>query len=70
MEFPGLLKKYHVEFPGILKTVEFPRVIKKNHVEFPRVLVFNFGISKGGITEFCGILRDEALFILKFPEGM
>ena len=49
MEFPGVLKKEHVEIQGsIKKEVEFPRqeCSRKTHVEFPLVLVCDLGISK------------------------
>ena len=43
MGFPGVLKKYQVKFPGLIKNnVVFPAgVIKKmkNHVEFLEILV-------------------------------
>ena len=51
MEFPGVLKKKHVEIPfqGLIKKeVEILGVFKKKtNAEFPWVLVFDFGISKG-----------------------
>ena len=41
MEFPGVSKKYHVEFPGLIKNeVEFPGVTKKKSCEISRGLGF------------------------------
>ena len=46
MEFPGVLKKFQEEFPGLIKNkVEFPEVIKK--VKFPGVLVLGLKIFMG-----------------------
>ena len=50
MGFPGVLKKYQVKFPGLIKNnVVFPAgVIKKmkNHVEFLEILVWCLKISE------------------------
>ena len=41
MEFPGVSKKYHVEFLGLIKNeVEFPGVTKKKSCEISRGLGF------------------------------
>ena len=41
MDFPGVLKKQQVEFPGVkFKNVEFPALIKKKIMWNSRVISF------------------------------
>ena len=67
MDFPGVLKKQQVEFPGVkFKNVEFPALIKKKSCGIPGLLVLGVKISEGRNT-ICGVSRGEALFCLEFP---
>ena len=66
MEFTGLLKKEHVEIPGVNeKQVEFLWVIKKTLWYFHRPWFLALEFPRG-VTQFCGISRREALFSLEF----
>ena len=48
MDFPGVLKKQQVEFPGVnFKNVEFPALIKKKSCGIPGLLVLGLKISEG-----------------------
>ena len=48
MDFPGVLKKQKVEFPGVnFKNVEFPALIKKKSCGIPGLLVLGLKISEG-----------------------
>ena len=50
------------------KELEFPGVIRKNNMKFLCVLVFGLvGLEiPMGLTQFCGIFRNEASFCLEF----
>ena len=51
MDFPGVLKKQQVEFPGVnFKNVEFPALIKKKSCGIPGLLVLGVKISEGRNT--------------------
>ena len=66
MEFPGVLKKEHVEIPGQLKKKwNFRGSSRKNYVEFPRVLDFDLRISRvsHNFAEYPGV---KACFVLNW----
>ena len=67
MEFPGVLKKEHVEILGInLKRSGISRVCsRKIHVEFPWVLFLTLEFPRGA-TQFWRISRGESLLSLEF----
>ena len=58
MEFPQVLKKEHVEVPGLIST----------DVEFPWVLVFDLGIQfLRGVTQLCAEFPGvQVCFLRKF----
>ena len=68
MEFPGLSKKKHVEFSGLIKNeVEFPRVTKKNYMwTFQGSLFLALEFARD-VTQFFGISRAYVFFCLEFP---
>ena len=48
MDFPGVLKKQQVEFPGVdLKNVEFPEVIEKKSCGISGLMLLGLKISEG-----------------------
>ena len=66
MEFPGVLKKEHVEIPGQLKKKwNFRGSSRKNYVEFPRVLDFDLRTSRvsRNFAEYPGV---KACFVLNW----
>ena len=67
MEFPGVLKKQHVEISGSIKEeVEFLGVFEKNSCEISMGLVFFILEFPRDVTKFCRTSWGESLFSLEF----
>ena len=70
MEFPGVLKKEHVDIPGVnKKEVESPGVFKKNSCGgiFMGLLFWPWSLEfPRAVTQFCRIFKGESLFSPEF----
>ena len=67
MEFPGVLKKQHVEISGSIKEeVEFLGVFEKNSCEISMVLVFLSWNFQGVSQNFAEFPWVKACFLWNF----